>query len=524
MNKFLNSQNYILYIFIAFLFNLIYFHFGLNTYGLSWDKIYKITGDSIDYVNSAENWINGQGFTFHKTNEDKDFVSNFQNPNQYNISLYYAFRSPGFAMIYVPLRLFLSQHFSLIAFLFLQVILTAIAKFQIAKIIEILFNSKKLFYLSFILINITPYYSYYNNLLLTDALGGAFLIFAIYYFVKYFSVNHTNLDNRLKLNLFVSGLFITIAIMLRPFLAVFLVGFFLFIVWMYRNNFKRLFIIFFIFISSFGIIDGIWIIRNYVQTHKFIPLASTMEFHDHKHLAFHEFKKIATNLNYSNYWWDGTSPVYWLNHPEDSRHPNEVFVNHKNQEFVSKLSEYKILFHQSLNSTFTLQQRKDLELLLQNNLIEMNQQITSSLGYGLMINKLKGIPGFLIQPNIKFFHSFYYPINVVIVFIQSFVFKLIALTGFIACLLILLIRKFKNYGLILSIILPALFLVIYFGFIHQSLEYRELYTYYPLLLIALLGFAQFLKRFYKFYWIVLSFTLVVLLYFSYHQTIAEIKW
>ena len=101
----------------------MFFHFGLEPNGLTWDNVYKIEGDAIDYVQSVENLLNGKCFTFFKTSEDTKFVSNFVTHNEFNLSIYYAFRSPGFAFFYLPLRVFLSQHFALIGFLFLQIII-----------------------------------------------------------------------------------------------------------------------------------------------------------------------------------------------------------------------------------------------------------------------------------------------------------------------------------------------------------------------------------------------------------------
>ena len=165
--------------------NLIYFHFGLEPYGLSWENIYKINGDSKDYIQSVEYLLNGNGFVFFKTSDDTAFVSNFVNPNEYNLGIYYAFRSPGFAFFYFPLRWFFNQHYALIAFLFLQIIFTAVAKYYIAKIVELLTKSKLAFWLTLILINATPYFVQYNNLLLTEALGFSFLVFGIYLIIKH---------------------------------------------------------------------------------------------------------------------------------------------------------------------------------------------------------------------------------------------------------------------------------------------------------------------------------------------------
>ena len=103
-------KNKFIIISFCLIINLLFFHFGLELNGLSWQNIYKISGDSIDYIQSVENLLNGEGFTFFKTSEDTAFVSNFVNPNEYNLGIYYAFRSPGFAFFYLPLRWIFNQH------------------------------------------------------------------------------------------------------------------------------------------------------------------------------------------------------------------------------------------------------------------------------------------------------------------------------------------------------------------------------------------------------------------------------
>ena len=101
-------------------------------FGIPQGEFYKISGDSDDYINSVESLKKGDGFIFFKTSEDTAFVSNFIPEGEYNESVLYTFRSPGFALFYYPLRFILSKKNALISILILQLLLTAFAKYLIA--------------------------------------------------------------------------------------------------------------------------------------------------------------------------------------------------------------------------------------------------------------------------------------------------------------------------------------------------------------------------------------------------------
>ncbi len=470
----ISKHKFLILFLISLLINFVYFHFGLNAFGLSWGNLYVINGDAITYVDSCERFINGQGFTFFKTNLDPDFPSNFTDTNQYDLGVFYAFRSPGFAFFYLPLRIFLSQHYALITFLFLQIFFTALAKVYLTKIASYFTNSKFGLYISFIVINIIPAYAYYNNLLITDALGSSFLVFGVYYFIKNFQTDLTSQYS--KYFLFFSGLFLTIALMLRPFLVVFLFSCGFFIIYKYWANKKTILKYALVFSIPFLIINGTWAIRNYIKTNKIIILADTFSYQNHKHLAFFEMKKFSEKLNYSDLWWDNNSPVYWLVNKNDERIPQQIFKNNLNDLDFKKIQKIKDDFHMSLDTGFHIEKRKELEVNTKNELKQLTSSIDLSIGY-----YFKRMHGFLNQPNIRFFHTIQYPINVVLVFLNSFIFRLVVYSSIFITLLLFYKR---NYLMLFSFIFPTLFLLLYFGLHHQSKEYRFFYTYYPFLVLV----------------------------------------
>lgn len=509
--------NKYLLIFIIFIINLLFFHFGLEPNGLTWDNVYKIEGDAIDYVQSVENLLNGKCFTFFKTSEDTKFVSNFVTHNEFNLSIYYAFRSPGFAIFYLPLRVFLSQHFALIGFLIIQIIITAIAKYYIAKIAQLIGSSTKVFWLVLMMVNITPYFVQYNNLLLTESLGFSFLVFGVYLFIKNNTVKHTSMS------LALSGLFFTIAFMLRPFLAVFplAIASYLFIKHFYNLRFAFKQII--IFTTPIILITGIWTVRNYIHTKKIIPLANTLGFQDHKHLAFFEIKKLSLEMGYSDIWFDRNSPVYWYVNQNDLRNAKEVFnkENKHNKHIVSVLDSLKVQFHQSLDRNIALKQRQILEKTNSLALIKFRETIDLTF-FEKFSNNLSVLHDFLIQKNCRYFHSLHYPINVILVFIQSLILKWILIIGIIFSIVYLFIKPLKiNLMKILQMI--SLFLVFYFCFMLRLMEARELYTYSFIFLILPIKLVVELRN-HKIFKLIFFAGLIFVVFLAFQQTILEIKW
>lgn len=509
------NKKYLIFLSI-FIFNLVFFHFGLEPNGLSWNKIYKIDGDSKDYIQSVENLLNGEGFTFFKTSEDTAFVSNFVNPNEYNLGIYYAFRSPGFAFFYLPLRWIFNQHYALICFLFLQVLITAIAKYYIAKIAELISDSKKIFWVILVLINITPYFVQYNNLLITESLGLSFTVFGIYLFIKNQKVKNQ------EINLLLSGLFFTIAFMLRPFLAVFPLVIAIYIFIIYLPNIKLSFTQSIYFVIPIVLITGTWTFRNYVHTQKIIPLASTMEFQNHKHLAYFEMMKFCKIQNISDRWFDKYSPVYWLITLDDSREIKELLPRLTSKEILN-LNTIKHNFHKSLNLAIDLKSRQDLEHATTDQLKEINTTIEPNFTQSIQ-TRLSASYLFLNPKNLRLFHVFKYPLNVVLVFFQSIIQNLTLLFG-VCISFILFIISFKNKSLWISIVAPSLFLIYFFGFLHQTIESREAYTYSFIFLISIILFIFEICKAKKWIYITIYTALTLTsVWLAVLQTILEIKW
>lgn len=482
INQKKSMTNKILYISLSILITVFFFYQGLDLFGIPSGEIYKISGDSDDYINSVESLKKGDGFIFFKTSEDKEFVSNFIPDGENNKSIFYTFRSPGFAFFYYPLRFILSKENALISILILQILLTALAKYLIAEVGLIITKKKWVFYGLFSLINLTPYFVQYNNLLLTEAFGFSFLVFSIYVSIKAFYFESVFSKKRFNMLLFLGGFYLTISLMLRPFLAVFLLLMGIFILLRNRDQFKRAITVGVIYFSSFIIIDGIWLVRNFVHTNEIIPLAETFKFQDHKHKAFQPMRIFSLDHKLSDRWFNKSSPVYWLVNENDSRNLSDLLPELSEVE-MKWFTQFKKDFYHSLDLSVPLKERQKLEVKLEQSLIAYNNDFKNENYFDVkFVTPVERTIGLLNKGNLRFFHHIKYPLNVAFVSVQSFILSLTFLCGTIALILSIFVKE--KTGLYRYFAIGALFLILYFGWIEGITERRELYTYSGIFLIS----------------------------------------
>ena len=404
-------------IIIAVALNFFFFFLLLEVNGLSLDKLFKITGDSIGYVESSESLINNGVMVYQKTAENKKFISNFKADDPVNEGILYAFRSPGFTFFYYPIRLIFSQNISLILFLFFQVLITGLAKYLLYKIVYNITKNKLLSYIAFTFALITPYFSQFNNLLLTDSLGGAFFLFSVFFLLQWKSKQTVK-------SLIISGLFFSLSFFLRPFLLLLLLPIWVFLFVESKFIFKKILINFILFHSIFGVLEVLWVVRNYSLTDKFIPVATTLEFQDTKHKSFHTLKTICLNKGVSMNWWDSRSPINWYINT-DNLNSDKVKQDFGSAEYQLIL-ESKTLFQQSLNPSNSKLERQNLENKSEEllNKIVVKQKEAGFINY-FIIPRTKNTFNFINQRSHKIFTAWKYPFNIVLQGTLIFIFKTI---------------------------------------------------------------------------------------------------
>lgn len=312
--------------------------------------------------------------------------------------------------------------------------------------------------------------------------------------------------------------------MLRPFLAVFLLLMGVFILSRYREKFTRMITVGIIYFSSFIVIDGIWLVRNFLHTHKIIPLAQTLKFQDHKHKAFKPMRTFSLDHKLSDRWFNKSSPVYWLVTENDSRNLSDFFP--EMSEADSKwFKQFKKDFYHSLDLSIPLEERQKLEVKLEQSLIAYNNDFKNENYFDVkFLTPIERTIGLLNKGNLRFFHHMKYPFNVAFVGVQSFILSLTFLCGTIALILSLFVKE--KTGLYRYFAIGALFLIFYFGWIEGITERRELYTYSGILLISvfiLLAKLQDNIKKVRFLLVLGSFSVLSII-FGIQKVLEEINW
>src|SRR3989338_1833533 len=240
-------------IIIKLTFSIIFI--TIHQHGHSINKFYgRFGGDSSEYIGSIENFIK-QG---HYITNPQDIRTSTR-------------RMPGYGAVYYFPRLLFTQANALNILIILQILLSAVSVYYLALTAYLIFQKKTIFYITFFLYVFSTFVSIFDDTVLTESFSTSSLIFAFYFLIKTLNTNS-------KKPLFFSGLFLSWCVFMKPY---FILFFPLFVIVLLSNYFfkqpKQLlrltFINLIIFISSFSILESLWIFRNYKIYHYFVPLA-----------------------------------------------------------------------------------------------------------------------------------------------------------------------------------------------------------------------------------------------------------
>lgn len=183
----------------------------------------------------------------------------------------YAGRLPGFVFPYIIFRAVLNEKAANICLGVFILALAVVASYVLALLLYQLTKKRWAFVSGFLLMNFIPYFWHYEWTLHTSSLGVSCLIFFSYYFYRYTS-------SALKKHLLFSGLFLCWLVLLRGF-CLFYIPFVLFFLYLFEKktgkNLKQLAISFFIFLLPLGVFESMWIARNFISLHKFVPLQTS---------------------------------------------------------------------------------------------------------------------------------------------------------------------------------------------------------------------------------------------------------
>jgi hypothetical protein len=263
----------------------------------------------LDNPNNSNLYIDYGG----DTSEYMGACENLYSKGEYIINTLYGFsdktfRMPGLAFIYLPLRFIFSKENTMNGIIVFQILCSGLGTYYLSMLAKNIFKTKILFYLVFIFSNISFSLVLYNNILLTESLANSFMIFSFFFFEK-------GLREKRFIFFLFSGFFMTWMIFLRPYTIILYILALLYLVYFFYK--KRISVkIVLAFLISFFIIEGSWIIRNYIKVGEFIPLQTSSKFLLSKPTCEQSKFKLVTTFGFNYEWWIKNTESAWFNNPK----------------------------------------------------------------------------------------------------------------------------------------------------------------------------------------------------------------
>src|SRR6185312_8001041 len=194
----------------------------------------------------------------------------------YIANLPFAGRMPGYSLVYLLFRLVLSPTPAVMAVVVFQFLLSCISAYVLCLIAFNIFNSTRVAVLTFFLYCISAFPGIFDLYIVAESLSASVFIFTLYYLFKAFE----SFEKRNKY-LFLSGIFLTWAIFLRPYIGIFIIIIPIFILsklYVAKTaTIKNLFISLLLFGLPFALCESAWVYRNYNATHRLILLEDDMQ-------------------------------------------------------------------------------------------------------------------------------------------------------------------------------------------------------------------------------------------------------
>jgi hypothetical protein len=286
---FRDTTNWVFWVFIAFIFKLFLFIFQISVhppqneiagfFGLTW-------GDTWSYLDPIDKLVKKGSYW----------------PD---------YRMPGYGLAYLPLIVIFSKATACNLLIIIQLLLASLSVYVLALTAKKIFHTKISFYATFYLFSISCLSNLYDASLQTESLTVSLLIFSTYFFIRYF-------DNFSKRTLFLSGFFLTWVIFIRPVFAP-LLAFYCIILIVHSINFKKTFITsILIFLISFILLDGLWIVRNYRCYKSIIPLTRYVGIYPAA--LFSQIRPVTVFVSAwgGDYnWWDPDADIRWFGRKAD---------------------------------------------------------------------------------------------------------------------------------------------------------------------------------------------------------------
>ena len=509
-----NSKNYLLWLCVALIASFIWLFVAKKVHNPYGKEIYVLGVDAHKEIKATENLVKN-GVMDYGT---RDAI--FRVPEAHD----YAFRMPGFIVLFLPLYLLFGQHLALTLIIILQVLLYSLSAYLLGKTALILFKKNWTFYFCFFSYLACSFVSQYNFGFNREGLSTSLLVIAVYLVCDWYI--------RKKLyTLFIYSVLITWVIFLRPF---FLPVYLFFNVLILFNSRKdgllnilkvttAVFLFFFITLS-------IWTIRNYRLTKQIIVLESDWDFFNSFNFenTFQDFN-IAIGGNMT-YWENNTSGTWFfpqkilnewgLKVPSDNVIPDWIFSKDLTRDTLVKARAF---FWQSIETSDSKEKQR---LLVESQVILKKFMSDIARKYPLKFyftDRIKSLWDYVYKPQGLSLRGLLYPYNVVMTFVDNFIKYLVFFIGFLGSFYFLF--KIKDEILLWFPLSVIGFLYIFLALFLQDPEYRRIAGAFPFLLVIATGVILKIVSFKKPLKLSILFLgLIILCLLAVNQTINLINW
>lgn len=424
-----------------------------------------------------------------KSNDHKDYVSPIEQLIDKGEYIYtsgpktlYAFRMPGLLPVYGPLYFIFGSAWAADLMVFLNVVFDALTVVLVGLISMKLFKDERYFYWAFGFYLSSGFVTVFNNYVGTESLSTFAITACLYLYLHY-------RNNNRFVTLFLSGLFLTWAVFLRPANVVF-IGVFLFSfigVFFIRQSFAERVSFFLktslVFFIPFILCEGAWIIRNYVTTKKIIPLVSLKDDYAPQEIAL--FSLVIT-------WgddiqkWNPDSWVKWFLPPDDKSYdklysqanPFDERIFNKDYNLDSLKSLRAIYWQSSDASAGKELQEKSTRLFVEKaGLYEASFKATAPISYRIS-SKLKQTKKYLLVRQV--YGSPFSKTNLFCKLNKAYlllIYYLIILGGILGMIMTVMNTHYrKTVAVVLSMALMHTLFHVYLGYI----ENRYLSNVFPI--------------------------------------------
>lgn len=394
-------------------------------------------------------------------------------------------RMPGYGWIYFLLRMFLPVASSLNIIALLQLVLASLSVYVLAKLAHKAFSDEFCFYGVFLTFVFSTYSALWDHVLLTESFCTSALIFSLYFLI--------DVRNSRK-RIFLSGLFLTWSIFLRP-VTVPLLGLFTLYLF-FKNwgppngrlalNWKAVIL----FVAPFLTLDGLWTVRNLHVYKGVYPLMTTVGYKGEKESYFGALLRFIPAFGGSTvYWAPGAEITFFIPLPAHIKAHNTV-VNFPNYIFTSKFNyENLVEIQRQIATILDKSTPSDRKLVIEHDVIQRLDSYTASIKIEKpvlfhILSRLRIAKTFLVHSGTyNLFSRPSFQLNrmeMAIKIFYSIVYVLVVLLGFLGSFMLL--ARLDIDCALLS--LSTVFLALVHPIIFRMDEFRYLTPGYPFLLLA----------------------------------------